>query len=425
MAESGIELVAPDSTLGEGGAAPEQAPVSEAPDSPSQETESERQERIDRGDGRDPQGRFVPKGATNDPLSAVAPPASPADGTAPTQAAQAPLDGVTPPPDGTAPPLATSPTSADPAGRSPDANAAAANAEPLVIPFGGTEFEIRGSRLTDDGLIVPKDQVQVLREFIGKGLKMEHERAAIKHEKAAVRQERELAAAEKKAFASQVDEQFAIAAMPDEMQFAEAWLAYGLELRSALPTLQRERELSQREAKLALQQRVNEPEPEEIQAQTEAAVAGAIQEQIAEWQQHPDLKVLTPADWAQVQQAALRDPGLYFYHVGARPTRQEQAAGLAPGDLAFRADRLGEAVSTRLSLRQEFVAEQQRMKQAAEEAKKVAALNASAMAKAPPVGGPPAVQLPAATPESQNGQKTQRDLDAEARAWRREMGLDR
>lgn len=336
------------------GVAPETPPVvSDAPAEPAPETDEPLIERAgeDRGDGRDAQGRFVGKEGE---AQADAPPA-------PDAAAQP----ATPGAEGEAPP--------------PVADV------PYAIRYNGQEIVVPGAKVTDEGVFIPKASAELVSAFLGKGVKLEYERADLRREKASV----EIEKASVSSMKQEIDTLFKLAAEPDDQQFAEAWLAYGLELRQALPTLEREMALGKREAELRLREEMHRPDPEDQHQQVEQVVQQTIQSFVEAAKQHPDFSVMRDEDWASVSGFILQAPQSFLRQAGARLTPLEQQAGVQPGEWYFDQDRAVALARSVLAPRKAALEAERRAQQAIEESKRVAEQNAKKLASAQPRASAP------------------------------------
>lgn len=346
---------------------------------------------VDRGDGRDAQGRFVRK-AGDEPDGAEGADAAPvaADATAPA------VDGAPP---------------------APQAEAAPTEPEtPFTFRAVGQELFVPGSKVTKDGVLIGQDGIELVSKYLGMGVKLEAERAEIKRAKFEMQMER----AANEAFAKEADALMQIAQVQDDQQFAEAWLAYGLELRGKVPLLQQEMALSKREAALRLQEVMHQPDPMDLREQDDRVVQDDIKAGIVEeLRQLPELNAMTDADWRELQAIIAAEPGRFYYKAGRELRPEEIAAGIQPGQVV----RIGERVvaeARRINrYRAEAKAEADRARKAAEEAKKVADANARKLAAAKPA--PPVAKV-AAAPAKPSASKAD-DYEARREQWMRDVGL--
>ncbi|MHB1310632.1 MAG: hypothetical protein ACYC3L_01355 [Gemmatimonadaceae bacterium] len=387
----------PDETILD--AAPAETPVEtevldttpSIPDeSPPESTETDGAVGVDRGDGRDVHGKFVGKAGEDAP--------TPVDGAPEVATEAAPAESVAP-----NAPL----TQAD-----GDSTAPVDEAAVWAVKAIGQEWEIPGSKVTPEGVVIPVASRELVEKYIGKGVKYESVEQQIREQRAQLQVE----AARVKHFETEVNRLLEIAAITDDQQFAEAMLAYGLELRDALPTLKREAALNEREAKLQMQQAMHQPDPDEQRELIEREMVGTVDELLNDMRQHPDFGALTARDYADLKAAILRDSRLYFYQAGDRLSPEEQAAGINPGDRVFdqrRAIADGRRIAT---IRAEAKAEAEAARKAVEDAKRVAEQNAKKLAAAK-------VAAPPATPPKPAAATPTTDRAAAKEAWLREMGL--
>lgn len=356
---------ADDASVGAGDATPDVAAA--APDAPADPSalisdETPAAARTDRGDGRDAQGKFVAKDGESqgqgvghavqdaegrtagEGASSAAPPSPPA----PAEELQ---DGV---------------------------QAAAEVASPYVVKFRNTEFEIPGSRVTPEGVVIPQASVDLVSKYLGRGIKWEAEGQQFRQERALLQVEQ----AKVQAAQGEIDKLFQIASIADETEMAEAALAYVLELRSALPTLQREAALAEREARWQVQSALAAPDPDEQAGMLAQAAQAEIDGTVAELKAHPSFAGMTDRDWGEVGAWAKENEATLFYRAGRQLSAEEQAAGVTPGQLCFNAAKVI-AVAQRLhGVRKDALAAEQRARSAIEDAKKVAEQNAKKVASA-------------------------------------------
>lgn len=348
----------------------------------------------DRGDGRDAQGRFVRK-AGDEPEAAEGADAAPvaADATAPA------VDGAPPAVQG---------------------EAQAAEPEvPFTFRAVGRDLFVPGSKVTKDGVLIGQEGLELVSKYLGMGVKMEAERAEIKRAKFEVQMER----AANEAFAKEADALMQIAQVQDDTQFAEAWLAYGLELRGKVPLLQQEMALSKREAALRLQEAMHQPDQMDLRERDDQAVQSDIKTGIVEeLRQLPELSAMTDADWGELQAIVAAEPARFYYKAGRELRPEEQAAGISPGEVVRITERVVAEARRINRYRAEAKAETDRARKAAEEAKKVAAANARKLEAAkPPTPAPkPAPKAPTAPTTGKAD-----DYDARRDKWMREVGMVR
>ncbi len=327
--------------------------------SPPEQTETVLADGVDRGDGRDNRGKF----ASQKDIDAASEVKSEVPVTAGTQT-----------------PDINAPAEAAAAGEVKTEAALVSETTPYVVKYKGQEYEVPGARVTPDGVIIAKDHLELVSTYLGKGIKLDAERAALREEKAMASVERARMTASNK----EVEKLMQIAGIGDETQFAEALLTYGLELRAALPTLQREIALSEREARIALQRELSQPDPDEQVAQVEQQVIRSEAEYLTQMKAAPRYAALNEQDWGRVQQYMLANRNRFAYRVGQNPTPEEQAEGLRPGELAYDLRQAIAYADDLHAIRAETKAAMDANKTAVEQAKRVAEENARKLAKAQP-----------------------------------------
>lgn len=317
----------------------------------------------DRGDGRDPKGRFASKGEkqqdTQDP-AAKAP-----DALSPTQAPQAEATPETPPGD----------------------VSQQGDASPYSVRFNGRDFGIDGAVRTDTHLVIPVAQEETVSRYIGMGLKYETERETIKREKAQTAVEREMFTAETGPVMEEVKRLFDICALQDENQFAEAFTAYAWELRHSLPMLKERMELSKKRQELEIRERMSAPDPEQVAAQMTSTAVETAKGHLTQWKQDPQTKSLTDTDWTWIQARVDKDPRYFLQRAGQRLTPQEHEAGVSPGEVYFNHDKLVDLVNLRLEHRKDLVSAVEAQKRAVALAKENAARQAAGSVPPPPASG--------------------------------------
>ena len=380
----------------------EQAPVSSEPTNPTPEstpsaaavsdpvTTGAPPERTDRGDGRDITGKFVPK--PGDPVAPVDP-ADPQVGDVPPAAAE--QANTTPPPD-----------------------ALAQEATPFSFKSLGEEYAFEGSRVTDSEIIFPKTAQQDLHKYLGWGARWEVEGQALKRDKLAVQQQ----LADAQATSKEIDALFQIAAIPDENQFAEAGLAYLLELRNALPTLSERRELAREREAIRIERALQAPDPEVRRAQIDSQVLDHARSELDDYTRTPQFEGLTDADKQRLMQAVERNPAAYAHRAPADPrqfSEEERRLGVSPGEIYFGAQLHKDALWL-AQIRQDAIKERKAAEQQVKEAAKIAAANQKRLdqdAAPPPLGTAKAKPAtPAAAP-------VKRSKEEDRDAYLKEMGL--
>lgn len=384
---------ADDTGVGAADATPDA--VAEAPDAPADPSapisdETPAAARTDRGDGRDAQGKFVEK-AQNEgsAVGTVVPTDAVANGA------------VTAGPTPSVPPTPVPHTQGTQDGQDGVQGAAEA-ASPYVVKFRNTEFEIPGSRVTPEGVVIPQASVDLVSKYLGRGIKWEAEGQQFRQERALLQVEQ----AKVQAAQGEIDKLFQIASIADETEMAEAALAYVLELRSALPTLQREAALAEREARWQVQSALSQPDPDEQAGMLAQAAQAEIDGTVAELKAHPSFAGMTDRDWGEVGAWAKENEATLFYRAGRQLNAEEQAAGVTPGQLCFNAAKVI-AVAQRLhGVRKDALAAEQRARSAIEDAKKVAEQNvkkvASASAEVPALAETRTKAPTRATPEEED-----------------------
>ena len=320
----------------------------------------------DRGDGRDPKGRFVSKETgQQDPARPEDDPAKAAPSPAPSlptpEAAKAPLENP-PGPEG-------------------------GPAQPYSVRFGGRDFDVPGAVRTATHTVIPNDQEPVVSRYIGMGLKYETERDQIKRDKAQTAIEREMFTAETGPVMEAVKELFAIAGLQDEEQFATEFTKYAWELRNSLPILRERMELSRQRQELAVRERVNAPDPETVAQQLFQGAVETVRGHIGQWQHDPTAKALHQEDWQWVEGRVQRDPAYFLQRAGQRLTQEEQQAGVSPGEVYFNQQKLVDLVNDRLEWRTELEHRDQEARRAVEVAKQNAVRQAGSVPPPPPAGG--------------------------------------
>ena len=352
------------------------------------------------GDGRarDAAGRFVPKGSAEESSTAGKPPAKAGeaeevppppvgDAKAPTEpAAEALVTGAVPP---EAPP--------------PDI-------QPFTVRFGEQDIAVPGAVVTPEGIVIPLDQQQEIQTWMGRGFKWHTERETVRRDRFEAEQLQAKWKSQTAAFGGEVDRQFQIHTEPDEQQWAEKWLAYGLEMRQAAPTLKKEMELAEREHQLDIRSRMAQPDPEEQAQRVEQLFHVTVDGHLRLLP-----KDLVDEDKAWIRREVLSDPQQFLYRVGQRPTPAEQAAGAQPGEVVFNFDRYDRLVQGRVQFLKALAdARQQALKAVA--VAKANATRSAASAPPPPPAVAPAGSAPAA---SEGGRKTYGSLDD----IRKELGI--
>lgn len=315
----------------------------------------------DRGDGRDAQGRFVGKdGESKEAAEGADAAAGAADATAPA------VDGAPPAVQG---------------------EAQAAEPEvPFTFRAVGQELFVPGSKVTKDGVLIGQEGLELVSKYLGMGVKLEAERAEIKRAKFEMQMER----AANEAFAKEADALMQIAQVQDDQQFAEAWLAYGLELRGKVPLLQQEMALSKREAALRLQEVMHQPDPMDLREQDDRVVQDDIKAGVVEeLRQLPELNAMTDADWRELQAIIAAEPGRFYYKAGRELRPEEIAAGIQPGQVVRIGERIVAEARRINRYRAEAKAETERARKAAEDAQRVAEQNAKKLAGAQPRASAP------------------------------------
>lgn len=331
---------------------------------------------VDRGDGRDEKGRFASKGAaeTQETPSAKAE----AEGEPPTQEAEkAP---GTPP--GTVPQLDTPQEVMEPYG----------------VRYGGKDYVVPGAVRTSTHLVIPVDQEANITKYLGMGLKLEHEREAMRQEKAQVQSERELFQAEVGPVMEEVKRLFDLARIQDDEQFVTALVQYGAKLRQDLPLLEERMKFSKERAQWDIQRRQNQPDPEVFQQQLVQGAQQTAQQHIASMKAMPVAKEMTDEDWTWVQQRFQQDPMSFMGRAGERLTPEEEAAGVRPGEFYFLEDRFRDLAQLRLETRRELVRTAEAHRKAIEQATKTAKDNATRLAGE--TAPPPPAPAPAGTAPS-------------------------
>jgi len=319
----------------------------------------------DRGDGRDAKGRFAPKGE----------PAGKQD-----QAAEVPEDAVSP----TQEPKAEAPPET-PLGEA--AKAVEDQAQPYSVRFNGRDYEIPGAVRTEGHLVIPIEQEETISRYVGMGLKYETERETVKQEKARLAVEREMFTAETGPVMEEVKRLFEIAGLPDEEQFATAFTQYAWELRNSLPLLRERMELSKQRQEIAIQKRMNAPDPEVQAEQLATSTFTTAQQHLSTWRTDPQLKSFKDEDLGWVMNRVQRDPASFLKRAGERLTPTEAEAGVSPGEVYFNQTKLLELVNDRLEWRTELERRDAEARKAVAEAKKNALRQANGVVNPPPVSG--------------------------------------
>lgn len=352
--------------------------TNESPATPGAEPTAEppTQEVLDRGDGRDPKGRFAPKGEK--PVEQV-PEAKAPDAAIPTQAAAE----ATP---------ETPPGQAEVEQGSP---------ESYSVRFGGQDYQIPGAVRTESHVVIPREQEETVNRYIGMGLKYETEREAIKREKAQTAVEREIFTAETGPVMEEVKNLFDICSLPDEQQFAEAITAYVWKLRESIPILKERMELSKKRQELTIKERMSAPDPEEVAQHLHQTSVTTAEAHLASWKQDPQTKPLTETDWQWVQGRVKADPAYFLQRAGRQVTSEEAQAGVSPGEVYFNQAKLSDLVNIRLEHRRDLARAVEAQKQAVSLAKENAVRQAAGSVPPPPASGG-ADAAPAKAEESGN-----------------------
>lgn len=323
----------------------------------------------DRGDGRDSKGRFAPKGEKQETAGtgeAEAPDATPS----PTQATKAEAAPETPP-GSNEPPKAED----------------AVTAEPFSVRYNGTDYAIPGAVRTDTHILIPRDQEDLIGRYIGRGLRFDTERETFKQERARLAVEREMFTAETGPVMEEVKRLFEIAALPDEEEFAKQFSAYAWQLRTELPLLRERMELSKKRQELAIRERLSQPDPEVQVQQLATSTIETAENHLTRWKSDPQTKAMTEDDWQWVRGKVTKDPANFLSRAGERLTPEEQQAGIQPGEVYFREDRLVELVNDRMEQRRAITEAIEAQKKAVALAKENATRRAAPTVPPPPTSG--------------------------------------
>lgn len=344
------------------------SPGTASAESPGSATTPEPNVLTDRGDGRDPKGRFVSKEmgqqdpARPEDASAKAPPSSVPDPSVPTPGAAKALSETPPGPDG-------------------------GPAQPYSVRFGGRDFDVPGAVRTATHTVIPNDQEPVISRYIGMGLKYETERDQIKRDKAQTAIEREMFSAETGPVMEAVKELFDIVGQKDEEVFADQLTKYAWELRGELPLLRERMELNRQRQQFEIERRMSAPDPEAVAQQLFQGAVETVRGHIGQWQHDPQVQSLHQDDWQWVEGRVQRDPAFFLQRAGQRLSPEEQHAGVNPGEVYFNQQKLVDLVNDRLEWRVELERRDKEARQAVEVAKQNAVRQAGAVPPPPPAGG--------------------------------------
>lgn len=333
----------------------------------------------DRGDGRDAQGRFAPKGQpAADSLDA--PGANAADGAQPKTPG-------TPAPPTDAGALQGTPEQSPP----PES---ALEVQPLTIRVGQTDHAIPGAVLTPHGAVIPPESLQHLHEVYGRGIKYAEERDTIKRERAQLTFERDAHRAEVAPVMREIDQifglfrQVASAPTAEAQQTAvEKLLEYGLTFAQNEPLLKERMQFERERAEFQLTQRAQQPDVEEQATQIRTHVDHALDSLIQQAAGTEYGTLLTKEDWGRVKHMVHSNPTAYVGRAGQQLTAEEQAAGMAPGGMYLKLAAIEQQVGLIADLRRSAKANEAQHQQALAAVKKAADEN-SKRASAPKVGAP-------------------------------------
>jgi hypothetical protein len=340
----------------EGGEGSTEAPASDptTPEGP--------QPGVDRGDGRDVNGKFVPKGEP-DPTSEPAAP------------------------EAVAPPSPATPVTPDAASPEPD--------EPFAIKFFGESYALEGAKVLKDGsTVIPATQRDTLERYMGLGMRWERDSHLLKQERLNLKFQLADAKAEADALAALRDELGRIAAIEDPDNFAVEWLRVGLDFQQRAPVLAERAELNRERQRLLIEKELRAPDPEQVREEIDTGIVATAKQHLELAKQDPRFTHLTPDDLARVEAAVQRNPARYGARAGQNLTPAEREAGIEPGSVYFRGDVLLEDLNTRAELRREVLAQLEEGKRA----QATTAANRVRMAAPAAPPPPPANPVPSAAP---------------------------
>lgn len=344
---------APDAPVPEAVSATVETPPATEPPDPS----------IDRGDGRNSRGEWVSK-TQKEPE---------ADAPVTTATTQATASVATP----------------TVAGAPPAPEVAS---EPFVAKFNNVEYEIAGSKVTAEGVFIPKDQQELVHKYIGNGLKYQTEVNAIKAEKSAARElTRKLQLDEKAAqvkyakYEATFKDILQIAQIKDDQSFVDNLIEYGAGLRQNLPTLMEKMKLDEERAEFDRQRAMGQPDPQDEADNFQQSVPSTVQHFLGQLKSTPEFSVLSDQDVTRLIDSVGTNPAMVFNRAGQQLTQLEYQNNIRPGEIYLNIDRLAQLARPYVYAQATVAEERKRAQELVRQAQKVADENAKRLAQASPV----------------------------------------